>query len=579
MFPFRALAVDYDGSLAAHDRIAEPAVAALERARQAGLRLILVTGRTFFELTRVCARIDLFDAVVAENGAVLHDPREGTICDEAPGPAPRLLAELDRRSIPFQIGRVIIGTGRSYEAGVRAAMAAAGVHLDLVCNRAALMLLPSGISKGTGVRRVIRRQGLSFHDVLAIGDAENDLELFAACGFTACPGNAVAEVLHAADWVFPGDNGSAIASAIAGPILGGTLPAPRSARERIDLGWARATAEPVTIPAHGINVLAQGDSLSGKSWLAGGLVERLVARDYATCVIDPEGDYQGLAGVTGVTWMELEDSEKWKDVLEVFRRDPAASVVVDVSAFPHESKLGVIGDGLAALQVLRRGSGLPHWIVLDEAHYWLHRQGIPDAAAGLRDKGFWLITYKPSSVRESVLASVDLFVFGRTTASTELDSLRPFIQWPLEWSAAMTEVLRDLSPPEFLLVPAHAGAPAGAVTFVAPSRSTSQVRHVGKYSDRPVLPSEAFFFQFDDGRLAATADTLRTFLARLRDVDGEVLGHHASRGDFSRWLADVFRYRHLSSQVRKIEQRWSRRHGPPLRAALVRLIGGAVQET
>jgi hydroxymethylpyrimidine pyrophosphatase-like HAD family hydrolase len=35
--------------------------------RSTGLRLILVTGRTFFEPIRVCERLDLFDAVVAEN--------------------------------------------------------------------------------------------------------------------------------------------------------------------------------------------------------------------------------------------------------------------------------------------------------------------------------------------------------------------------------------------------------------------------------------------------------------------------------------------------------------------------------
>jgi hydroxymethylpyrimidine pyrophosphatase-like HAD family hydrolase len=85
---FRALAVDYDGTLVSQDRLADATVAPLERARRSGLRLILVTGRTFFELARVCGRLDLFDLVVAENGAVLHDPAEDAICNEAPAPRP-----------------------------------------------------------------------------------------------------------------------------------------------------------------------------------------------------------------------------------------------------------------------------------------------------------------------------------------------------------------------------------------------------------------------------------------------------------------------------------------------------------
>jgi hydroxymethylpyrimidine pyrophosphatase-like HAD family hydrolase len=68
---FKALACDFDGTLAFEDRIPSSVRAALERARQAGLRVVLVTGRTFFELTRVCDCLELFDGVVAENGAVI----------------------------------------------------------------------------------------------------------------------------------------------------------------------------------------------------------------------------------------------------------------------------------------------------------------------------------------------------------------------------------------------------------------------------------------------------------------------------------------------------------------------------
>jgi hydroxymethylpyrimidine pyrophosphatase-like HAD family hydrolase len=568
---FQALALDYDGTLATHDRLGDGVAAALERARRAGLRLILVTGRTFFELTRVCGRLDLFDAVVAENGGVLHYPTDDAICDEGPPPPPRLIAALDRRSIPFQTGRVIIGTGHSYEAAVSVAMTEAGIDRRFVRNRAALMLLPAGVSKGSGVRRAMRQLGLSFHDVLAIGDAENDLDLFAACGYAACPGNALAEVAALADWVLPGDAGAAVGRAIAGPILGGTLPPPRSARERIELGWARATSEPVTVPARDVNLLVHGDSLSGKSWLAGGLVERLVGRAYATCVIDPEGDYQGLADSAGVTWMEVGDAREWDAVIAVLARDPAASVVADLSAVPHDRKMALIRQGLRAITDCRARGGRPHWTVLDEAHYWLHEQGVEDEAMGLAHKGLCLVTYKASWLRQTILDSVDFFVFGRTTSPSERAVLGSVLERRgARDAAALVNALPELTPPEFVVVPAEAGAVARH--FVAPPRTTRHVRHLGKYADRPVAPHEAFFFRRADGRPAGVADTLRGFGARLAQAEDDTLAYHAGRGDFSRWIADVFVDRRLAARVRKIERRWQADHAAPLRPALVGLL-------
>ena len=316
---FSALACDYDGTLAFQDRIGPEALAALEHARQAGLRLVLVTGRTFFDLTRVCERLDLFDGVVAENGGVLYFPQAGILRDQAPPPPPRLLAELDHRGIFYQLGRVIVATARADEIGVRAALAATDMTSELVYNRTALMLLPQGVSKGTGVRQVIQELGLSPHDVLALGDAENDHELFEACGFAACPGDAVLTLRERADWVFPGENGRAIAAAIAGPILGGDLRVDRSSRHRVELGWAPGTAAPVTIPTRGVNLLVHGDPGSGKSWLAGALVERLHQERHAVCVVDPEGDYQVLGRMPGVSWEEVRIARRWN------RPSPASS--------------------------------------------------------------------------------------------------------------------------------------------------------------------------------------------------------------------------------------------------------------
>jgi hypothetical protein len=265
----------------------------------------------------------------------------------------------------------------------------------------------------------------------------------------------------------------------------------------------------------------------------------------------------------------------WDIALAALERNPAASVVADLSALPPDRQLGLVWHGLAMLRRLRTLRGRPHWILLDEAHYALHERGVPDDAAGLEAKGVCLVTYRPGALRDRVLDAVDLFVFGRTTALPELAGLRAHLERRGRCDATMFETLPMLTPPDYLLVSGD-GATA-AVSFVAPPRATRHVRHLRKYADQPVAPWEGFVFRCRDGRPVSTATTLRAFLAELRIVDDEVLLHHAARGDFSRWIADVFLDRPLASQTRKAERRAAGTDAQPLRAALAGLLSRLIE--
>jgi hydroxymethylpyrimidine pyrophosphatase-like HAD family hydrolase len=570
---FRALACDYDGTIASGDRIVPAALDALARAREAGLRLILVTGRTFFELTRVCEHLDLFEAVVAENGAVLYQPAVDTIADLAPPPPPRLLAELDRRGIPYQLGRAIIGTARAREAEVREALAAAGVALDLIPNRGALMLLPAGITKGSGVRVGIRELGLSFHDVLALGDAENDLDLFAACGAAGCPASAEAPVRERADWVFPGADGEAIADAIRGPLLGGDLARDRRTRDRLLLGWAVETAEPVTIPARGVNVLVQGDPLSGKSWLAGALIERLRRRAYATCVIDAEGDYHVLSRIPGVTAATIDGERAMNEVLGLFGRTPTACVIANLADLSHARKVEVIEHGLVAIGEMRARVGLPHWVVIDEAHYSLHPGGVAEPAlATLAEKGFCLVTYRSSWLRPSVIGALDVVILGRTGRPDEQAFLDTLLTGPAWRNERVAAAARELPRGQFVAIQADRTDTRTAVSFVPTPRETPHVRHRGKYAESALFPDRRFVFRWPDGRLAGTADSFASFREAIASIAEPVLAGHARRRDLSRWVRDVFADHALGVQLRKLEARWERGEVADLRQEIEHLI-------
>jgi hydroxymethylpyrimidine pyrophosphatase-like HAD family hydrolase len=62
--------VTYDGTIAANGRVDAQIVAALERLRASGRKLLLVTGRQLDDLCHVFAHMTLFEVIVAENGAV-----------------------------------------------------------------------------------------------------------------------------------------------------------------------------------------------------------------------------------------------------------------------------------------------------------------------------------------------------------------------------------------------------------------------------------------------------------------------------------------------------------------------------
>ncbi len=569
----RVLACDFDGTLASDDRIAPATADALRRARRAGLRLVLVSGRTFFDLVRVCERIDLFDAVVAENGAVLHLPSAATICDEGPPPPRRLLGELDRRGIPYELGRVIVSVARRDEPEVRQALDATGVHRDLCYNRAALMLLPSGITKGRGLSRALGVLNVSFHDVLAIGDAENDLDLFDACEFTACPENAVEELRARADWVFPGVDGSAIAAAIDGPILRGALAVGQSPRHRIHLGWMTRSSEPVTVPSRGANLLVAGDTASGKSWLAGALAERLIAERFAVCAIDPEGDYGVLGALPGVHQVRGTDAEPIQQMLTALRGQPTASVVLDLSGLPHHAKLEAIGEALVGLRALRRELGRPHWILVDEAHYALHPGGASEETADLlRDKGVCLITYRPSWIHKSALSQLDVLLLARTTGSDEIECAAALASGGSADSASLGALLPALPSGEFVELDRGFGAEPAMVTFVPRARQTAHARHLKKYAMAEAPSHRRFFFRREGGPVLAEAAHVHELGQMLGEVPSEVVDEHAGRGDFSRWVGDVFADHRLAAAVRKLEVRRSRGELEDLQSAVRRLI-------
>lgn len=207
---YRAVAFDYDGTLARDGQVHELTRAALERLERSGLHAVLVTGRLLDDLEATCPCLHRFDRVVAENGGLLYRPQAQTVRTLGEAVPPALVDALRNRDVQLSVGRVVASTNEPHEATVRDTLRDLGLNRRLIRNKGALMLLPDGVHKGSGLLAALREIEVSPEDTVGVGDAENDLEFLDRCGRAVAVANALAEVRKVCDLTTPSEDGSGV---------------------------------------------------------------------------------------------------------------------------------------------------------------------------------------------------------------------------------------------------------------------------------------------------------------------------------------------------------------------------------
>ena len=253
----KALALDLDGTILAPGAVlSERSIRAVKACRQRGLRIIIATGRAIDAAERFRTALDAEGPMIYFNGVVVAEMPGGrilssTLMDKEAAafgvdisremgvyyqvffPAGNkegnitLMAEQDapERKIYYNHTGILAELGDLKEALNRPGLegciksmflaepelhAALRLKFDERFSKSVyiaqtlknfLEIMDAKVSKGQGLKLVMEHCSLKSEEVLAFGDEENDLPMFAAAGFSAAPSNAKDSVKAAADMV------------------------------------------------------------------------------------------------------------------------------------------------------------------------------------------------------------------------------------------------------------------------------------------------------------------------------------------------------------------------------------------
>jgi hypothetical protein len=183
--------------------------------------------------------------------------------------------------------------------------------------------------------------------------------------------------------------------------------------------------------------------------------------------------------------------------------------------------------------------GTPHRIIVDEGHYFL-RDAVKDRLLDLDFNGYTVVTYWPSQLPRELVAATEVILVTRESNRAEIDALRGHCSACRHISSSSWDVLPVLRLDQAVALPVADEADADIQVFTIGERLTPHVRHRQKYVDVPVPDSRAFVFRADGGAAAPRAHTLREFVTVLDDLEVARADGYLRRGDFSRWIGDIF---------------------------------------
>ncbi len=361
---FVAVAVDYDGTLAEAGVVDADTTLVLREFLASGRKLILVTGRILKDLLSVFPEAALCTRIVAENGAVLYNPETRSHKVLASAPPQAFVDALIRKNVkPLEVGESIVATLRPHEVSALEVIRDLGLEHHVIFNRESVMMLPSGVNKATGLSVALKDLALSSHNVVAIGDSENDHALLDAAECSVAVHNAIPTLKERADLVTSGEAGAGV-SEILRALVGDDLQSLVSTRPARSFPVGSLDgAGPVTVPCLGVNIVLAGSPEDTGAVLCA-MAETLASRLYQWCLIDSHGMQDAGPGM-----VQLGTAQKVPAMAEIMTAmdSPDSRIVVHLAGHPLADRAAFVGELLQHLQERQARQGRPHRILINDS--------------------------------------------------------------------------------------------------------------------------------------------------------------------------------------------------------------------
>lgn len=541
---YQVLATDYDGTLAHHGAVDQPTIGALKRFLATGRRLLMITGRELPELMQIFSDLELFEWVVAENGGLLYRPSTKELKLLAEPPPPAFVEALRSRGVgPISVGNVIVATWEPHQEAVLDVIHDLGLEMQVIFNKGAVMVLPSGVNKASGLKAALKEMGVSPHNTVGVGDAENDHAFLRMCEVSAAVANALPAVMETADFVMKGAASAGVTELI-DHIVGDDLAVLNQKLQRHFLELGTCGDDSVKISPYGRSVLICGPSASGKSTVATRFVESLQEQKYQFCLIDPEGDYQDLEGA--VSFGNPGTPPNIEEALRLLET-PQANAVVCMTGMPIPDRPALFLTLLSQLLQMRSRTGRPHWIILDEAHHLMPAEWQPaQGTLPTELHNFLLITVHPELLAPTLLERINTVMVLGSNADETLAMYAETVKQPVPAYEP-----KELQPGELLMWRRDSDE-APLMVKVTPCKMERH-RHSRKYAAGELPPDRSFYFKGPDDKMNLRAQNLMLFLQLADGVDDETWEFHLHEGDYSRWFRECIKDDNLAAVAQRIE--------------------------
>lgn len=539
---YYVLATDYDGTIASHGKVDNRTIEALKACKESGRKIILVTGRELKDLKNVFPEFELFDLIVAENGALIFDPatRKEVLLGERP--PQNFIDELIQKNVtPLSIGKVIVATWEPNESIVLQAIHNAHIEYQLIFNKGAVMVLPPGINKAFGLQAALDYLQISAHNTVAIGDAENDQAMFRIAECSAAVANSLDSIKKEATIVTTGDHGSGVSELISSLIKNDlSFAAPLIKKGKLLIG--KREDEEFFLDAYRNGILIAGTSGGGKTTLTTTFIEALVETNYQFCLVDPEGDYTDFPDA-----VVIGDSNHVPVIEEAMKMltNSYQNVIICLLGIPFEKRPYFFNEFITKYTGLKNKKGHPHWLIVDEGYQVLPanmEQTILNLPATM--KCFLIISTTANNLNGTIFKHIDtVFAIGdepgqllsdfavRKGTNNKFSSVKPLPKGKV-W-------MWEVSKPD---------------PFIIETKKPKHLnkRHIGKYATGD-MKYNAFVFKGPENKMNLRATNALMFAQMADGLDDETWNYHLKRHDYSKWFANSLHDDELAELAKEVE--------------------------